>query len=82
MNENTGTGVSSDKEQVNESPSIWLVSCLGLGSDSPFGSDRDPGVTLVLTPDRIGSFDRFLFQVESFTCHDFYCIKPRDKVLN
>ena len=34
---------SSDTEQINESQ--YIVSCPGLSSDPPFGSDRDPGVT-------------------------------------
>ena len=37
---------SSDKEQVNESH--YIVSRPGLGSNPPFGSDRDQGVTVQL----------------------------------
>ena len=43
MNEKTGTGVSSDKEQINESKQIVLRP--GLRSDPPLGLDRDQGVT-------------------------------------
>ena len=45
MNGKTSTGVSSEKEQVNESPGIQysIVSCPGLGSDPPTGSDRGSG---------------------------------------
>ena len=34
---------SSDTKQINESH--YIVSRLGLGSDPPLGSDRDPSVT-------------------------------------
>ena len=36
---------SSEKEQVNESPSS-TVSCPGLGSDPPIRSDQEWGVTV------------------------------------
>ena len=34
---------NSDKEHINESQ--YIVSHPGLGSDPPFGSNRDPGMT-------------------------------------
>ena len=37
---------NSEKEQVNESQ--YIVSRPGLGSDPPFGSDREWGVTVYL----------------------------------
>ena len=49
MNEKTGTGVSSDKEQVNESPSIHYIDSLApwtkFGPAIRVGSGWDPGMT-------------------------------------
>ena len=44
---------SSDKEQINESQ--YIVSRPGLGSDPPFGPDRESGVTPLVILDPKGS---------------------------
>ena len=39
-----------------KSPSIYLVSCPGLGSDPPFGSDRDLGFDKLVSEPRFRRF--------------------------